>query len=106
MAHDVALLLEDMRGAVLNGNFNRLKLLLPELEQAERQVANEDLADLQAVKAQAERTGACLQGALQGVKSARRRVSEIAEAAKGLTTYDRVGAKAMLPVAAPNSRRV
>ncbi|MFN4154144.1 MAG: hypothetical protein ACK4HF_05780 [Paracoccaceae bacterium] len=106
MADSIEVILVDVRKAVLDGDYEQLAMLMRALEHAEAEVDTRDLVLLSAMKAEAERTAICLQAALSGVRTARRRVSEIAEAARGLTTYDREGTRATVPVALPTSRRV
>ena len=65
-----------------------------------------DNPDLAALRAKAAQNAACLDAAISGVKSARRRLREIAQAEMGLTTYDREGAKAVHLAAPSASRRV
>ncbi|RGP35801.1 hypothetical protein [Pseudotabrizicola alkalilacus] len=106
MTKKIDTILADVRNSLMAGNYGQLATLIPALETAEAQVPSNDLARLKALKAEAERTAHCLQAALSGVRAARRRVAEISEAAKGLTTYDREGHKATVPNGAPASRRV
>ncbi|MDR7126829.1 hypothetical protein [Pseudotabrizicola sp. 4114] len=106
MTDSIATLLADVRNTLITGDYGQLATLIPALEAAEAQMPANSLTQLKAMKAEAERTAHCLQAALSGVRSARRRVAEISEAAKGLTTYDRDGHKATVPNGAPASRRV
>jgi hypothetical protein len=99
-------ILQDLRKALMEGQYAQLSVLIPALEDAEADLRSRDLSTLRTLQAEAARTEACLQSALSGVRAARRRVVEVAEAAKGLTTYDRVGHKATVPAVAPTSRRV
>ncbi|MDO8882212.1 MAG: hypothetical protein U0934_02515 [Pseudotabrizicola sp.] len=98
--------LQDLRKAVMDGQYAQLAVLMPALQDVEADFRSGDLVTLRSLQAEAERTEACLQSALSGVRAARRRVVEVAEAAKGLTTYDRVGHKATVPTVTPTSRRV
>ena len=106
MASDLSILLDEMHAATLSGDFARLTALLPDLEDARKRVETRGSADPGALRKKAERNALCLQAAVYGVKSARRRIADIAEAARGLTTYDRIGGKATLSDTAPKSRRV
>ncbi|MBN2629220.1 MAG: hypothetical protein JXR75_01620 [Rhodobacteraceae bacterium] len=106
MTNEIVTVLEDIRHVILSGDYGRLADLVPALEDAESQLGSCDLQQAMALKAQADRTASCLQGAMSGLKSARRRVAEIDDAARGLTTYDRNGAKATLPCAPLTSRRI
>jgi hypothetical protein len=106
MRHDLMSLLDDMRGAVVAGNYAQLSALLPALSEAEQTIQPQDMGQLAALRAKAAQNAACLDAAISGIKSARRRMTEIAKAEAGLTTYDREGAKATLLSAPPKSRRV
>ncbi|MFN3847526.1 MAG: hypothetical protein ACK4RZ_17155 [Paracoccaceae bacterium] len=106
MPNDPAALLESVRAALCEGNYQRLSDLAPVLAQVEAEVGMYSLPDLRALRAEAERTEACLQSALSGVRGARRRVAEITDAARGLTTYDRDGLRATFSNTLPESRRV
>lgn len=106
MSNEPATLLDSVRVALCDGNYQRLADLVPYLAQAEAAIGMLDLPDLRALRAEAERTETCLTAALSGIRAARRRVADISEAARGLTTYDRDGLKATLSTALPESRRV
>lgn len=106
MQNDLKIVLEDMRGAIVGGNYERLADLLPALSEAEKTIALLGMGDLAALRRTAAQNAACLDAAISGIKSARRRLAEIAKAEKGLTTYDREGAKATLSATPPKSRRV
>lgn len=106
MSQSPDVILRTVRLAVMEGEYALLASLLPALEEAEAVMAGADLPRLQTLQAEAERTESCLVSALAGVRAARRRVAEVTDAAKGLTTYDRGGVKATVPAALPASRRV
>ncbi len=106
MARDLTLILDDMHAAILSGDFENLTRLVPLLEAAHAQIESDGHPSPATVLQKAERNALCLQAAIYGVKSARRRVADIADAARGFTTYDRVGGKATLSMSAPQTRRV
>lgn len=106
MSQDPETVLQDVRRAVMEGEFGLLASLLPALRETEEALRGADLRTLRTLQAEAERTESCLMSALAGVRAARRRVAEVSEAAKGLTTYDRGGLKATVPAALPASKRV
>ncbi len=106
MSNDLNRVLDDMRDAVVVGNYDKLTTLLPALAEAERTLQPQNMAQLAALRSRAAQSAACLDAAISGIKSARHRVSEIAKAEAGLTTYDREGAKATLLSATPRSTRV
>ena len=99
-------ILQNVRRAVMEGGYAQLAALLPALRETEEALQSADLRTLQALQAEAERTESCLVSALAGVRAARRRVAEVSEAARGLTTYDRGGLRATVPAALPASKRV
>ena len=106
MMADVETLLSDLRRGLISGDYSMLPDLLPQLEQIEARAPSLSAADLHLLRAEAERAQACLQAALSGVRAARRRVVDVADAARGLTTYGPDGVKATLPSALPGSRRI
>ncbi|TGD41939.1 hypothetical protein EEB11_16445 [Pseudotabrizicola sediminis] len=106
MSQSPEAILQNVRRAVMEGEYAQLEILLPALRDTEAAMVNGDLRTLQTLQAEAERTESCLISALAGVRAARRRVAEVSEAAKGLTTYDRGGHKATVPAVLPASRRV
>ncbi len=106
MTHNLGMILDDMYAAILAGDFDQLSNLVPGLEDARELAERVGFPDPISIGKRAERNALCLQAAIYGVKSARRRVADIAEAARGLTTYDRVGGKATLSATPPKSRRV
>lgn len=106
MKPDLSTALTELRLAVMAGRYDRVAELVTILEEAEATAPVRNSAELQAIRTEADRTGACLQAALSGFRTARRRIAEIADAARGLTTYDRDGTKATLTAGLPDSRRV
>jgi predicted oxidoreductase len=106
MQNDMNTLLDDMRDAVVVGNYGKLSELLPALTEAEKLLQPQSMAEMAALRARAAQNAACMDAAISGIKSARRRLTEIAKAEAGLTTYDREGGKATLSSAQPKSRRV
>jgi hypothetical protein len=106
MTLDLAMVLDDMHAAILAGDFTRLADLVPDLQDAQQLAETAGHPNPAVLKDKARRNAVCLQAALSGVKSARRRIADIADAARGLTTYDRVGSKATLSVVPPKLRRV
>lgn len=106
MQPNMATVLDAMQTAILSGDFKRLAALVPDLEEAEKQAVAHGVANPGAIREKAARNAVCLQAALYGVKSARRRIADIAAATQGLTTYGRNGGKATLPAASAKPRRV
>jgi hypothetical protein len=99
-------ILSDLRRGLVSGDYSVLSGLLPQLEQIEAEAEFLSAADLHSLKAEAERAQACLQAAVSGVRAARRRMTDVADAARGLTTYGPDGVKATLPTTPPGSRRI
>lgn len=106
MPETIQTILDNMRGAIVAGDYEKLTGLLPALSEAEKSLVPTGMAELAALRSRAAQNAACLDAAISGVKSARRRLHEIAQAELGLTTYDRAGAKAMHLAAPATSRRV
>ena len=106
MSNNIAAVLADVRKAVIAGDYAQLVSLLPVLGQYESDVEAYDVTALRALREEAARAATCLESALSGVRAARRRIAEIAHADQGLTTYDRDGLKATVPIVVPVSRRV
>lgn len=106
MISDLETILSKIRKAIIDGEYESLANLITDLEHAEAEIIGSDLDLLRAVKVEADRTGTCLRSALSGVRAARRRVADVAEAARGLTTYGPCGVKATVLASPPKSRRV
>lgn len=106
MSKHTETLIQNVRKAVVEGDYAQLANLLPILQISEAEPFIGDLAELRRLKAEAERTEACLFSALQGIRAARRRVDDVVEASRGLTTYDRGGHKATVRATVPMTRRV
>lgn len=106
MTANAETILKTVRNAVVEGGYDQLETLLAALQTAEADIPLRNLEDLRTLKAEAERTEACLLSALNGVRAARRRVTEVTEATRGLTTYDRDGSRATVLAALPTTRRV
>ena len=104
--------LEAERGLLLAGDFDRLAEAAATREartEAFAALSPEDLAGsaapLARLRAQAARNVALLQAALDGAAAGRRRVTEIAEARRTLTGYDRSGAPVDRTATATSGRR-
>lgn len=106
MTAEMQTVLSDLRAGLLSGDYSVLPRLLPQLEAIEDRAASLSADDLHILRAEADRAQACLQAALSGVRAARRRMTDVADAARGLTTYGPDGVKATLPTALPGSRRI
>lgn len=83
--------LDRIRDALRRGDYAALAALAQQIEQA-LPVANAlNAPALAKLRADAERTAACLAAARSGFRAARRRLAEIRAGAGGLATYDRNG---------------
>ena len=90
-------LLDQVYEALLQSDYAALPAMTAQLEQELRHPSSTlTEAQLKVVRRKAERNGACLMSARQGVKAARRRLAEIRSTAAGLVTYDRSGRRAEL----------
>jgi hypothetical protein len=106
MQNDLEGLLKNLRTAIIEGNYAVLIDAATQIDEASTTLREPSLSSLQQIKAEALHTASCLESAISGIRSARRRMVEIDEAARGLTTYDRSGAKATVPATSRASRRV
>ena len=90
-------ILDAMHAHVLRGEYAELASLLPALERGTFQLGEGNpVAGLQRLKDKAARNAACLESAITGIRAGQRRLSEIALAERGLSTYDRSGGKHLL----------
>ena len=90
-----AQLLDQVYQALLTSDYAALGKLSENLER-ELQKPSDRMteAGLQVISRKAHRNAAVLLAAQKGIRSARRRLSEIRETASGLVTYDRSGRRA------------
>lgn len=84
-------LLQDIHGALRQGDLGRLGALTSALEAAEQEMSTAKPAELAAIRNLAERNAHSLQAARRGMVAARRRLAEVLSAARGLVTYDQQG---------------
>ena len=90
-----ARLLDAVYQALLRSDYAVLGKLSEDLERELQKPSGRITdADLQMISRKAERNAAVLLAAQKGIRSARRRLSEIRETASGLVTYDRSGRRA------------
>jgi hypothetical protein len=80
--------LDEVLLAVRTGRFDQLEMAARRLEAGEEQLAGMGAGALSAIRRKAEMNAQCLAAALRGVRAARRRIAEIADLQKGMTTYD------------------
>lgn len=97
--------LDRLRHALRRGDYAALAALTRQIEQAlpmANGLSSQALANL---RADAERTAACLAAARSGLRAARRRLAEIRAGAGGLATYDSHGRiERAMPAATPAKR--
>lgn len=96
-------LMADMRLALRSGNLAALEGISGRIEATVPDVAALSKDELAALGRMAAENADALDAARQGIRSARRRIAEIAAAEKGLT-YDRNGMRAGLATRAASLR--
>lgn len=88
-------LLDQAYDAILKSDYAALPDLSARLEQAlDTGAATLGEEVLRRIRQKASRNAVVLLAAQRGIRSARRRLEEVREAASGLTTYDRQGKRA------------
>jgi hypothetical protein len=87
----LAELMEELQSALRKGQFDGLADLTSAIEAALPQARLAGPEELRRIQRLAERNASSLLAARGGVKAARRRISEVLSAARGLVTYDRSG---------------
>jgi hypothetical protein len=83
--------LQEVHAALRAGKLGELTRLTEAMLAAEAHVARASPADLREIRRLAERNAHSLVAARRGIKAARRRITEVLTAARGLVTYDRQG---------------
>lgn len=100
-------LLDQAYEAILKSDYAALPDLSARLEQA-MDTAATTLGEeaLRRIRQKASRNAVVLLAAQRGIRSARRRLEEVREAASGLTTYDRQGKRAAVSEARQLAQRL
>lgn len=101
-AADLAATLDRMRAALIAGDLAALPALADALERlapANAAPGAVPLATLQALRARAAAAAAMLEATARGLRAARRRIDEVAQAGRGLATYDRSGQRSRIGAA-------
>lgn len=80
--------LDEVLLAVRAGRFVQLEIAAGKLRAGEMKLAGMGAVELSAIRRKAEMNAQCLEAALRGIRAARRRIAEIADLQKGMTTYD------------------
>lgn len=88
---EFATLLDEVADALKQGNLADLADLEIRLTALEPALADAEQGKLTELLSKAERNQLLLKAAGRGVRSAQRRLSEIAKALQGLSTYDKTG---------------
>lgn len=89
-------LLDQERNALLEGDLESLNQLVDEKEALIHSLSEAELDEpegLRGVSDKVSRNQALLEGALDGIRNAARRLAEIRQARKSLDTYDETGRK-------------
>ncbi len=86
-------LLDAVHAALRAGDFAGLPALTAAVEALPPDALPRDAAAMRAVQRKLQRNDACLQATARGLRSARRRMTEIAAARAGLQTYTRSGTR-------------
>lgn len=103
MADPLSDTLDAIRAALRRGDFAALADLSHRAEAQMLLPRRPDAASLNALRARADATGACLQAAARGIRAAERRMADLREG--GLSTYDLQGRRQTLTAATSQTRR-
>jgi ElaB/YqjD/DUF883 family membrane-anchored ribosome-binding protein len=103
--HDLAHQLDLLGDAVLTGQFDDLSSLAREIEGLLRQVAGLSAAEAAMIRAKASRNVTVLGAAMQGVRAAQRRLSDLREASTGHRTYGPAGQRSAIAAAPATIRQ-
>lgn len=98
----LSLILDAVHGALRRGDYDALPALTVALDAAAGGLAPMDPNEVRALRAKLERNAACLLAAARGLRAAKRRLAEIAQARAGLSTYAATGA--LTRIGGPNGR--
>lgn len=86
--------LDRVQTALRGGDLAALSALAEEMERAcDAGIAPANAEEARLLRARADRVAAGLMAAARGLRAARRRMAEIREAKRGVTTYDGRGAR-------------
>lgn len=87
----LALILDAVHGALRRGDYAALPALTAAMEEAAEGLDTAAPDEVRALRDRLERNAACLLAAARGLRAARRRLAEIAQARAGLSTYGATG---------------
>lgn len=104
---DLSQALDFVRAALLSGNFGQLAALTQDIEVLLSNTHHLTADQLATIRAKASRNTANLTAAMQGVRAAQRRLSDLREASTGHRTYGPSGARsAVASVATTLKQRI
>lgn len=87
----LALILDAVHGALRRGEYAALPALTTAMEEAAEGLDAVDPDEVRLLRDKLERNAACLLAAARGLRAAKRRLAEIAQARAGLSTYGATG---------------
>jgi hypothetical protein len=87
----LALILDAVHGALRRGDYAALPSLTAAMEAAVEDLDPMRPDEVRALRTKLERNAACLLAAARGLRAAKRRLAEIAQARAGLSTYGASG---------------
>lgn len=87
----LALILDAVHGALRRGDYAALPSLTAAMEEAVDSLDTVPPDEVRLLRAKLERNAACLLAAARGLRAAKRRLAEIAQARAGLSTYGATG---------------
>jgi hypothetical protein len=96
MANEIVMILDATHAALLEGDLDAIGPLAQRLDDLWGTLRDCSGDTLTLIRAKAARNAKTLQAAEQGVRAARRRLSELQEAASGHRTYARDGHRAVV----------
>lgn len=91
---DLAITLDAIHAALLEGEIDQIAPLTRQVEALLATTPTLSERALDTIRAKAQRNARTLQAAMQGLRSAHRRLAELREAASGHRTYGRNGQRA------------
>ena len=98
----LSLILDAVHGALRRGDYAALPALTAAMDEAAGTLEPMEPGAVRALQAKLERNAACLLAAARGLRSAKRRLAEIAQARTGLSTYGSTGT--LTRIGGPDSR--
>lgn len=103
--HDLARTLDLVRDAAVTGQLGKLGPLIENIERLLHDAPGLTEAEIALIRSKANRNIAILGAAMQGVRSARRRLAELREASTGHRTYGPGGQRSSVATLTPTLRQ-